>query len=55
MKAIRQGKKATKAPNAVTRCAMAELEAGKGRKFERVNALMADLNEDLGFPLSRWS
>lgn len=35
-----------KAPNALTREAMAELEAGKGRKFNRVKDLMAELNED---------
>ncbi|MGO8953380.1 MAG: type II toxin-antitoxin system RelB/DinJ family antitoxin [Rhodomicrobium sp.] len=35
-----------KAPNAATRKAMAELEAGKGKKFESVDALMADLNAD---------
>jgi DNA-damage-inducible protein J len=31
-------------PNAKTRKAMAELKAGKGRKFASVAALMADLN-----------
>ncbi|MGO9458955.1 MAG: type II toxin-antitoxin system RelB/DinJ family antitoxin, partial [Rhodomicrobium sp.] len=35
-----------KAPNAATRKALAELEAGKGKKFESVDALMADLNAD---------
>jgi DNA-damage-inducible protein J len=35
-----------KAPNAVTRQAIAELEAGKGQKFTSVNDLMADLNAD---------
>jgi len=35
-----------KVPNAVTRKAMVELEAGKGKKFEGVDELMADLNED---------
>jgi len=35
-----------KAPNATTRKAIAELEAGKGKKFPSVEALMADLNED---------
>jgi DNA-damage-inducible protein J len=35
-----------KAPNAVTRRAMAELEAGKGKKFKSVSALMADLDAD---------
>lgn len=35
-----------KVPNAPTRKAMAELEAGKGRKFKNVKDLMADLNAD---------
>lgn len=35
-----------KAPNATTRRAIAELEAGKGRRFAGTNALMADLNAD---------
>jgi DNA-damage-inducible protein J len=35
-----------KAPNAVTAEAIAELEAGKGKKFASVDALMADLNAD---------
>jgi DNA-damage-inducible protein J len=35
-----------KAPNAETRAAMAELEAGKGGRFASVNALMADLHAD---------
>jgi DNA-damage-inducible protein J len=35
-----------KAPNAVTRKAMAELEAGKGKRFASVDALMADLHAD---------
>ena len=35
-----------KAPNAVTRKAIAELEAGKGRRVKSVAALMADLNAD---------
>ena len=35
-----------KAPNAVTQTAIAELEAGKGVKFDSVAALMADLNAD---------
>ena len=35
-----------KAPNATTRKAMAELEAGKGKRFASTAALMADLNED---------
>ncbi len=33
-----------KAPNATTRKAIGELEAGKGKKFGSVEALMADLN-----------
>ncbi len=37
---------AVKAPNATTRKAMKELEAGKGKKFSTVEALMADLNVD---------
>ena len=35
-----------KAPNATTRKAMVELEAGKGKRFTSTAALMADLNED---------
>ena len=35
-----------KAPNATTRKAMAELEAGKGKRFTSTDALMADLNAD---------
>jgi DNA-damage-inducible protein J len=35
-----------KAPNAATRKAMAELEAGKGKRFAGVDALMADLHAD---------
>ena len=35
-----------KAPNALTREAMAELEGGKGRRFNSVADLMADLNAD---------
>ena len=35
-----------KVPNATTRKAMAELEAGKGKRFTSVEALMADLNAD---------
>jgi len=31
-------------PNATTRKAFAELEAGKGRRFASVDALMADLH-----------
>jgi DNA-damage-inducible protein J len=33
-------------PNAATRKAMAELEAGKGKRFTSVDALMADLHAD---------
>jgi DNA-damage-inducible protein J len=35
-----------KAPNATTREAIAELEAGKGKRFANTAALLADLNED---------
>lgn len=35
-----------KVPNATTRKAMAELEAGKGKGFASVEALMADLHAD---------
>ena len=35
-----------KAPNATTRKAIAELEAGKGKRFRNTAALLADLNED---------
>jgi DNA-damage-inducible protein J len=35
-----------KVPNAATRKAIAELEAGKGKRFTRVDALMADLHEN---------
>jgi DNA-damage-inducible protein J len=35
-----------KVPNAETRAAIAELEAGKGERFASVAALMADLNAD---------
>ena len=35
-----------KVPNATTREAMAELEAGKGTRFASVDALMADLHAD---------
>ena len=35
-----------KAPNAATREAIAELSAGKGVKFDSVDALMADLHAD---------
>ena len=37
---------AVKAPNATTRKAIAELEAGKGKRFTSTAALMADLNAD---------
>lgn len=35
-----------KAPNATTRKAIAQLEAGKGKRFRSTAALLADLNED---------
>ena len=35
-----------KVPNATTREAMAELEAGKGKRFASVDALMDDLHAD---------
>ena len=35
-----------KAPNATTRNAMTELEAGKGQRFTSVDDLMADLHAD---------
>ena len=35
-----------KVPNAASRKARAELEAGKGRAFKNVKSLMADLNAD---------
>jgi len=35
-----------KVPNATTRKAIAELEAGKGKSFTSVDALMTDLNAD---------
>ena len=35
-----------KVPNATTSKAIAELEAGKGKSFNSVEALMADLNAD---------
>ncbi len=35
-----------KAPNAITRNAIAELEAGKGKSFDSVEDLMKDLNEE---------
>lgn len=35
-----------KAPNAATRKSIAELEAGRGKRFRSPAALMADLNAD---------
>ncbi len=35
-----------KVPNAITKKAIAELEAGKGKKFGSVDELMADLHAD---------
>jgi plasmid maintenance system antidote protein VapI len=35
-----------KAPNAATRKAIAELEAGKGKRFTSTDELMAELNAD---------
>ena len=35
-----------KAPNLASRKAIDELEAGKGKKFDSIGALMEDLNED---------
>jgi DNA-damage-inducible protein J len=35
-----------KVPNATTRKAIVELEAGKGKRFASVDALMADLHAD---------
>jgi len=35
-----------KVPNATTRKAIAELEAGKGKRFKNVGALMTNLNAD---------
>ena len=35
-----------KIPNATTRKAMAELEAGRGKSFDSIEALMTDLNEN---------
>ena len=35
-----------KVPNATTRKAIAELEAGKGQRFDTIEALMADLHAD---------
>jgi DNA-damage-inducible protein J len=37
---------AIKAPNAETRAAIEELEAGKGKRFDSVEDLMTDLNAD---------
>ena len=37
---------AVKVPNAATRAAIAELEAGKGKRFASVDDLMADLHAD---------
>ena len=35
-----------KVPNATTRKAIVELESGKGKRFDSVDALMVDLNAD---------
>lgn len=35
-----------KVPNATTRAAIAELETGKGKRFDSVQALMDDLESD---------
>jgi DNA-damage-inducible protein J len=35
-----------KVPNAITRSAIDELDAGKGKRFANVDALMADLHAD---------
>lgn len=35
-----------KVPNKETRAAIAELEAGKGKSFDSIDVLMADLNAD---------
>lgn len=35
-----------KVPNACTQKAMAEVEAGKGKRFSSIDAFMEDLNED---------
>jgi DNA-damage-inducible protein J len=35
-----------KSPNATTRKAIAQLEAGKGKRFDSADALVADLNAD---------
>ena len=37
---------AVKVPNQRTQKAMAELEAGKGKRFSSIDTLMEDLNED---------
>lgn len=37
---------AVKAPNPQTKKAIAELESGKGKRFDSINSLMEDLNED---------
>jgi antitoxin component of RelBE/YafQ-DinJ toxin-antitoxin module len=39
-------KKGATVPNATTRKAIAELEAGKGKRLTSTEALMADLNAD---------
>lgn len=36
-----------KVPNATTRKAIVELESGKGKRFDSVDVLMADLNADV--------
>lgn len=36
-----------RAPNAATRQAIGELDAGEGKRFATVDALMADLNADV--------
>jgi DNA-damage-inducible protein J len=35
-----------KAPNPTTRKAILELEAGKGKRFDSIDALMVDMNAD---------
>ena len=35
-----------KVPNATTRKSIAELESGKGKRFDSVDALITDLNAD---------
>jgi DNA-damage-inducible protein J len=37
---------AVKAPNKKTEKAIAELESGKGKRFDSIEALMADLNDE---------